>query len=136
MSMTKLMRQESLLAIFNEVPVDQLYLGLCVGTFRDELQIEEMTEPTIGVNGYARQAINMDITDWPTTGETNGEPYIESKQFTFTASGGDFDKGITRMFVSPESTSVTGDVYILGSPLENELVVTDSFSAKLRIYLR
>ena len=55
------------------------YVGLCQGVPSDDVLYTEIIEPTIGVDGYARQVITRDSAGWLTVGEASGEPYVETK---------------------------------------------------------
>lgn len=107
-----------------------------------QLQLEDLQEPTIGVNGYARQAIARDDTDWPTIDTENGEPYIESKAFIFAATDGPFDKPINRFALVNDATDVIGDAVIaLSGAMPDALVITPTTpelerTFKYRLYLR
>src|SRR3546814_4118390 len=66
------------------------------------LVLNELNEPTIGTCGYARQSLSQDDTDWLTSGELNGERFLETRAVIFVPTGDGFDKEITR---SEEHTS-------------------------------
>lgn len=112
-----------LLTCFRDAAVT-FYVGLAAGVYEHELQIEDLDEPTIGINGYARQALARNSTDWPTLGELNGEPFIESKELTWEADGGPFDESITRMFITTTLAGATGDVFALSAALPELLEIT------------
>ncbi len=126
-------------AMRNTVPT--FWVGLCDAVPDPDLQIEDLTEPTIATNGYGRIQITRDDTGWPTVGETNGEPFIESDWLTWAATGGAFDEEIRRMFIAASETDTTGDVFALSAALP-ALVEIDEATAeadrrfKYRIYLR
>lgn len=126
-------------AMRNTVPA--FWVGLVDGVPDPDLQLEDLTEPTLGVNGYARIQITRDNTGWPTTGEMNGEPYIESGWLTWTATGGAFDQQIRRMVLLPDDTDLTGNVFCLSAALPalrtiNESTAEADRQFKYRIYLR
>lgn len=99
------------------------FVGLCARNPSDTISFESLNEPTIGVNGYARQEIPMDETGWPTISLANGEVYSESLLFTFTPDGGDFDKEINRLFLTDGdgviavSSAFPGGVFVVDVPL-------------------
>jgi hypothetical protein len=118
-----------------------LYMGLCTAVPAYGLRQQDIVEPTIGVNGYARQALAQDSTDWPTTGSLNNEAYIESKVLTFAASGGNFSSTFTRLFLGFSLDALTGDIFSLGSALPAPLLITPTTlladrQYKYRLYLR
>lgn len=106
-----------------------------------DLQLEDLAEPTIGVNGYARIGLAQDDTDWPDNGFLNNEAYVESKSVVWTASGGDFDKPVTRIALVNNDDQTDGDIVIAASSAFPELVITPTTDEvlrtfKYRIYLR
>ncbi len=126
-------------ALRNTVPT--FWVGLVDGVPETELQIEDLDEPTIGTNGYARQQITRDSTGWPVADVLNGEPYLESLWLTWAASGGSFDQAIRRLMIVPSQTDITGDVFALSAPLEGLVTigvatVEDDRKFKYRLYLR
>lgn len=87
------------------------------------LQIEDLGEPTIGTNGYARQQLTQDATGWPTVGDLNGEAYVESASFTFAASGGDFDAAARRIALIESDSAVEGDVIALSAAFPTQITI-------------
>lgn len=85
----------------------------------------DLSEPTIGINGYARVALPHNSTGWPTVSDVNGQAYVESAQITFEATGGDFSAPYQRLaLVLTETRSLSGVVVALSAPLPFERVVT------------
>lgn len=82
------------------------FVGLCTGVYDHALQIESLTEPTIGHNGYVRKSVTRDAAGWPNIGNLNGESFFGTDFLTWTAAGGPFDKAITRMFICGDNTLV------------------------------
>lgn len=118
-----------------------LFVGLASGVFDPDLQIEDLTEPTIGVNDYNRIAIGRNAIDWPTLSELNGEAFLESKELVWEAVGGEFDAAITRMFICTTLAGATGDVFALSAALPTELIIDeDTLEADrtftYRLYMR
>lgn len=107
-----------------------------------DLQIEDLNEPTIGVNGYERIEILRSIVGWPAEGTLNGEFYVESGFLTWEAVGGDFDAAVTRMAILTSETDTDGEeVVCLSGAFPAELTVTPETAEadrkfKYRIYLR
>jgi hypothetical protein len=119
------------------------WVGLCSGVYEPGLQIEDLTEPTLATNGYARLAVARDDTadGWPGDGILNGENYLESKLLTWAAIGGPFDEPVTRMFLCQTEAGVTGDVIALSAALPDDLVIDEDTlevdrSFRYRLYLR
>lgn len=111
-----------------------LHIGLANCNPDADLLIEDLNEPTIGVNGYARQPITRDVVGWPVQGEFNGEKYYETKVFVFAAVGGDFDQAITRPVLVNSLDATTGLlVFALGTPVD-ELTITPTTPAEQRSF--
>lgn len=118
-----------------------LFVGLCRGLPRADLEVGDLTEPTIGTNGYARIGLARDSTDWPTVNTVNDEVFIESRNLVWAATGGDFTESIQRMFICYSASDLTGAVFALSAAIESPLVITPTTPVlertfKYRIYLR
>lgn len=139
-NITKAGAEAVLRAALRAEPIS-MWVGLVSGAPSSDLQIEDLTEPTIGVNGYERIELSQDDTDWPTVGSLNNEPYVESKDLVWAPTGGAFDEGITRMMIAFDETATTGDVFALSAAL-NSTVILDTLTEEVdrtlryRIYLR
>lgn len=128
----------------DSVPViagGNFYIGLCNTIPSDEVPYASLEEPTIGVEGYARQAVTRDTVGFPINGEDNGEPYIESKSLVFVPTGSGFDKPITRCFIGLEQSALTGNIYSLSAPLPAALTLLSSTPVEdrtftYRLYMR
>jgi hypothetical protein len=117
------------------------YVGLCDGVYADDLQIEDLTEPTIGTNGYARIAVARSAVGWPTEGTLNGETYFETDWLTWAAVGGDFNQETARMMIVGHATQTTGNVFALSAALPAAYAITpltdlSDRQLKYRLYLR
>lgn len=110
---------------FRDTAVD-FWVGLCSATYEPDLLIQDLVEPTIGTNGYARQQIARSALGWPGDGLANNEPYVESDSLIWAASGGAFDQAITRMFICFSETDLTGDVFALSASLPAELTIDEA----------
>jgi len=97
------------------------------------------SEPTVGVNGYARTSLNP--TGW-TIAAVNNEVYAESPNQVFTAAGGPFDKAFDRFFMVLviEEPAATINRYLLSysSALAQAITLLDtqSYTLKYRAYLK
>lgn len=126
---------------FQAAPYD-LHMGLANCSPALDLAIENLGEPTSGVNGYARQALAQDAVDWLTYGTLNGESYLESKEVIFEAVGGNFDAAINRMALIDSAAALTGTLVVaLSNPLPTSLTITPTTPTvqrtfKYRIYAR
>lgn len=121
----------------------QFWVGLCSAVYEPDLQIEDLTEPTLATNGYTRLAVLRDDTTdgWPGDGILNGENYLESKLLTWAAVGGPFDEPVTRMFLCQTENGLTGDVLALSAPVPDEFVIDVDTpevdrSFRYRLYIR
>lgn len=110
-------------AFQNSYPVSGLHIGLCQAVPGRALTLADLIEPSIGVNGYARQAINRDAVDWLTTGTQADDPFIETKTYVFAATGAAFDQEVTRLFLTPEATATTGDVWAVSAAFETPKLI-------------
>lgn len=104
------------------------YVALVSGPPTIDMTQAGFTEPTIGVNGYARQELTHDDTGWPTISDSNGQAYVESATVTFAASAGQaFDEAIQRMALVTTLARVnTSPVVALSAPLPAELIIDSS----------
>lgn len=111
-------------AFRNEWPVGvTIYVGLCKAVPARDLTLAQVIEPTIGINGYARQPLTRDAVAWPGDSSQNGDPFLETSDIIFTATGGPFDQGVTRMFLTPAATGTIGQLWALSAAMQTELVV-------------
>ena len=110
-------------AFQNVYPVGGLYIGLCQAVPGRALTLADLIEPTIGVNGYARQVVNRDAVDWLTTGTQADDPFIETKQYVFAAVTAAFDQEVTRLFLTPEATATVGDVWAVSAAFETPKLI-------------
>ncbi len=130
--------EEYLKDIFQGAALTGFFVGLCNQVpARSDVLTDITTEPTIGVNGYARQALAQNGTDWPTLATANDESSITSKQVTFTASGGAFDAAHSRLFLCSVLTGTAGILYSYSAALAAAITLADgtSFDARYRFYL-
>lgn len=124
--------------LFQGSAITGFFVGLCdQGPAHADVLVDITTEPTIGVNGYARQALAQNGTDWPIISTQNEESFIQSKQVDFTASGGDFDAAHSRLFLCSVSTGSGGVLYAYSAALQLPTTVldTETFSAQYQLFL-
>lgn len=119
-----------------------LHMGLANCNPDPMLLVENLNEPTIGINGYTRKPITQDSVGWPSSGQLNGEQFYETKEFTFEAGGGSFDKPIIRLALINSLLADTGRLVVALSgvlPAEltiDELTPLEDRTFKYRIYGR
>src|SRR3546814_13833451 len=83
-----------------------------------------LNEPTIGTGGYARQSLSQDDTDWLTSGELNGERFLETRVVIFVTTGDGFDKEITRPVIVNHATLTEGTfVFSVGLLLPEDVIL-------------
>jgi hypothetical protein len=116
-----------------------VYMALVAGAPIPDLQMGQLVEPTIGVNGYARQELEQTL-DWDTEGTLNGVPYIESAAKVFAATNSGFNQAIRRLALVPTLTDLTGDVYSVSAPLPADLSIlsttpVENRTFRYRVYL-
>lgn len=102
------------------------HVGLCTALPGDSLMLESLAEPTLGVNGYQRIAVSRDGTGWPTDGFVGGEAFIQSRDLVFAASGGNFSRPVSRMFICQSSNAVTGNLIALSADMPAAMTITPS----------
>src|SRR3546814_906690 len=119
-------------------------LHMCLGKCNPkvDLDLNELNEPTIGTGGYARQSLSQDDTDWLTSGELNGERFLETRAVIFVPTGDGFDKEITRPVIVNHATLTEGQfVFSVGSSLPAAVTLLpttpeEERTFKYRIYAR
>lgn len=126
-------------AFRNDVPT--FYCALVAGVPTPTMTMLNMTEPTIGLNGYARISIPRNDTGWPNQDESGGERFIESQFMAWAASGGNFSHAIRRLALIGTSVYSSADpVYCLSAALPADLTITpttplDERRFKYRVYI-
>lgn len=112
-----------------------LFAALVTGAPSKAMTLVDMTEPTVGTNGYARIPILRNSTGWPTTGELNGEVYIETQDLVWVPAGGNFDELIQRLALVGGATPDPDEpIFALSAPLADPLEMTPSLSIGLRTF--
>lgn len=126
-------RAQYLKMIFNGVdgtpvidPGSTFFFGLSNAVPADVVDLTVILEPTIGVEGYARQAVARSTVGFPNQGVSNGEPFIETADIVFVATGAGFDAPISRLFLTPEATALVGQVWALSAALSAPLTILTS----------
>lgn len=124
--------------LLNGAATAPLHIGLCnqVPNKSDTLG-DITTEPTIGVNGYARVPLLRNTTDWPLIASANDETAATSKVITFTASGGAFDAPYSRLFMCNALTGFVGLLFSFSAALPLPVTQADgtSFNVQYQLYL-
>lgn len=104
-------------------------VGLCNTIPAVALDIENIGEPD-ATNGYVRQALAQNDTDWPTIGQIENESYIESKDITFPASGA-YSASVNRLFITDGI-----DVISVSSAFEEAVIYDEPSVHRYRLYFR
>jgi len=121
--------QQVLAAAFHQIPFEW-EVGLCAHNPADSIALPNVVEPT-SANGYARQTLNGDSGDWPLISTVNGESYVESREFEFTATGA-YDSPTNRLFLTDGV-----NVMAISSPISDSLnYVEENLATKYRLYFR
>jgi len=109
------------------------YVGLTHITPADTLVLSDVAaaEPTVA-NGYARQALTRDASGWPFLSQVNGETAIRSAVLAFSASGGDYDKAISRMFLTDAASGTTGTLFSISAALAAAVTLGNGQSLSLQ----
>lgn len=125
-SVTTSGQRQYLRMLFQNAILPEFWIGATDSIPTMSATLATINEPTIGVNGYARIQVPRSAAGWPTEGESAGVPWIETSDLVFTAIGAAFDKPITRLFLTPESTLTIGDVFAIGAAFPAPLIVDPS----------
>jgi len=101
------------------------FVGLANQTPNDADVLADIdTEPT-SQGGYARQSIVRSGTGWPLIEVINNRTVIRSAVVTFTASGADFSRTFTRLFLTDASSGTSGKLYAYSGQSSTEILVPD-----------
>lgn len=106
------------LGLFEEVPA------------YDSAVADITTEPT-ATGGYARKTIAATTANWTIT-SVNNEAMVESATQTFTATGADFSRTFSRMFLMETSGEIIS--YSAALQVPRLLLDTESFPVKYRFF--
>jgi hypothetical protein len=118
-------------ALSNTVPT--LYMALVQGQVDPDMTMLNMTEPTIGVMGYARQAITRDSAGWPTVTSSGVESYAETDWHLWSPTGSGFDKAIQRVALVHQATyDSSEDVFCLSEAFPDPITLLPSTDVGLR----
>lgn len=106
------------------------FVGLCAHNPADSIALTSINEPS-ALNGYVRQAMTLNVSNWPTVGTVNGESYVETREFTFNLSG-PTSIPVNRLFLTD------GDYVIaVSSPIGEGIgYLSEPYTNKYRLYLR
>ena len=113
-------------------PPAAYYLGLDNRTSLAESDTLASLSGEPSANGYSRQAVNSDATDF-TISQESGDYQARTKTVTFTASGGSIGP-VTKMFMA---TSADGTGKLVASrALSQERTLADGESLECSFYIR
>lgn len=120
-------RQMTLAAAFRQAPMT-LHAALVFGDPGLSLVEDDLREPTIGVNGYARIPVSPDMANWPTLDTEGGLGRVVSKLMTWAAVDGPFDQEVNRIAIMlGDSRTPERAVWSVGSVwLESLVIDTDT----------
>lgn len=107
------------------------HVGLCASIPADRLTLEDVVEPTIGLNGYNRLAVPLTQANWPNLSQSVGEVLIESRNLTFPLEG-PIDVGVNRLFITD------GQVVIaVSTPFADNLqILSEPYQTQYRFFFR
>ncbi len=111
------------------------YVGVCDQTpdFADTLT-DISTEPT-SAGGYARLPVTRDATGWPTIDVVNGEVRWLSKNLTFAASGADYSRAFTRLFLCNVASCTAGKLFCISGAYSSDMLLLDGQNKIVRFEL-
>ena len=115
------------------------YVGLTSGVFDGSSILADIAagEPT-AAGGYARQPITRDSLGWPTIDTINGVGRAQSDLVQFAAAGANFDKAITKAFLTDQAAGTVGVLLGVSAGLPDPVTVLDgqSFDMRYELFLR
>lgn len=114
------------------------YVGMCGLTFAESTTLATLVgEPTV-TNGYARKAVTRNATDWPTVDLVGGVRRAATGILTFTASGGNFSVGFSRLFLCNVASGSAGKLFSVSGALPSPIIVTPTtpLPVTYELYLR
>lgn len=113
------------------------YIGMLDETPVENLTLSAITTEPTAAGGYSRKAVTRDNTDWPTIATINGHKCITSVAVTFAASGADFSRTFSRLFLCSVASGTAGKLYSVSGPLVSPLLLLDGQSRQVqyRLYL-
>ena len=121
--------QQVLRAAFWQEELDW-QIGLCAHNPASSIPLAAINEPS-GANGYLRQSMFGNLSNWPEMGVINGESFVQSRDFTFVATGA-YDLAVNRLFITDGT-----QVIAVSSALEGGLQYVDSdLTTRYRLYFR
>jgi hypothetical protein len=107
------------------------YLGLTSASYTfDDATLADMAVLEPAGNGYARQLLTRNTTDW-TVQEVNGVLQAVSKIVAFTASA-NWDKVWDRMFLCDAASGTSGNVYSVSGPAPSPRTVLSGAGPSIR----
>ena len=113
------------------------YIGLCGNAAQGiTATLSSITDEVSETNNYSRQAVPRSLAGWPTDEKVNTVYRIITQEITFSASGGDFDKSFTRLFLTNVSTGTAGLLFSFSRPLNVPFLLTSgqSFPTTYTLY--
>lgn len=116
-------------AAFWQQPIP-LKMGLCAVNPQDFMQLASIQEPN-AINGYARQDVPMNQTNWPVLSSINGETMVESREVTFPLTGAT-SNAVNRLFL----TDGIGVISVSSAFEEGLGFKSTPYSQKYRLYIR
>jgi len=118
----------------NQAITSQFFVGLANDVISETDGLSDIAgEP--GGNGYARQALNRDLTDWPILVLHEGDYRTESKEVVFAASGGSIGP-INSAFLSTTLNNTGKLVAFITLPLVRTILDGDEGFVKVRIKIK
>lgn len=95
-------------------------------------------EPTVA-NNYARKALARDGAGFGETVDlVNGQARIRSAEMTFSATPGNYDKAITRLFLCSVASGSSGTLFAFSAPLQVAIQITPStpFVVRYELFMK
>ena len=118
---------------FRAAAQGSFYLGVANDTPLETDTLADLAGEPVG-NGYARQALARNSTDWPVLALNSGDYQVISKLVTFTASGGSIGP-VNIMFLCDAASGTVGK-YIAWASLSEAITLGDAESLGCKIKVK
>lgn len=113
------------------------YIGMLDETPTEALTLAGITTEPSSAGGYSRKSVVRSAVGWPTVAAIGGHNCITSAAVTFAASGADFSRTFSRLFLTDQASGTAGKLYSISGPLVSPLLLVDgqSRNVQYRLYM-
>jgi hypothetical protein len=113
------------------------FIGMLDETPTETLTLSAITTEPTSAGTYSRKSVARNTTGWPTVATINGHKCITSAGVTFTASGANFSRAFSRLFLTDQASGTAGILYSISGPLVSPLLLVSGQSrvVQYRLYM-